>query len=77
MKVTISDDGSAVLPAEVLARYGLEPGDQVHLVEHRDYLVVRRVFDDPIRDAAGILAGPGRSLTEVLLEERARDVERE
>lgn len=72
----VSAKGWVVIPAALRHKYGLTPGALVEITEEDDQLVLRPAMLDPIRGLHGILAG-GKSLTRALLDERAREVERE
>jgi AbrB family looped-hinge helix DNA binding protein len=74
--LTVSNKGWVVIPAEYRRRYGLKPGSKLMLVDYGGILALVPAHKDPIREGAGLLAG-GPSLTEALLEERARERERE
>lgn len=71
----MSKKGWVVIPAEYRRRYGLKPGDTILIVDYGGVLALVPPLDDPIRQAQGMLQGT--SLTEALLEERARERERE
>ena len=74
--VPILPDGQVEIPAELRDRYGLKPGDYVSFVENEGKLVLVRAPEEPILRAEGMLArDDGRSLTEVLLDEHARELE--
>jgi AbrB family looped-hinge helix DNA binding protein len=76
MPLTISSKGWVVIPADLRKKYGLKPGDAVNIVDYGGVLALIPAFEDPVRQARGMLAG-GESLTALLLEERGRDRERE
>jgi AbrB family looped-hinge helix DNA binding protein len=72
----ISAERGIIIPPEVRARHGLKPGDHIHFIDDGEQLILVRASEDPIRKAEGMLAREdGRSLTKVLLEEHARELE--
>jgi AbrB family looped-hinge helix DNA binding protein len=73
---TISSKGWIVIPADLRKKYGLKPGDGVHVVDYGGVLMLVPELKDPIKEGLGLLAG-GPSLTQDLLEERRRDLEAE
>ena len=73
---TISAKGWVVIPAAYRKKYGIKPGDRVRIVDYGGVLSLVPDLSDPIRDAAGMLQGQS-SLTAALLEDRARDRQRE
>jgi AbrB family looped-hinge helix DNA binding protein len=72
----MSSKGWIVIPADLRKKYGLKPGDAVHVIDYGGVLMLVPALGDPIRQGLGLLAG-GPSLTEDLLEERRRDLEAE
>jgi AbrB family looped-hinge helix DNA binding protein len=76
MAIKVSQKGWVVIPAELRRKYGLEPGDEVQVVDYGGVLSLIPVSEDPIEVAAGMLKG-NTSLTEALLKERAKDKARE
>jgi AbrB family looped-hinge helix DNA binding protein len=76
MRLTISSKGWVVIPADLRKKYGLKPGDAVNIVDYGGVLALVPALKDPVREAMGLLEGPG-SLTELLLEERRKDRDRE
>ena len=75
--VKVSAKGWIVIPAEIRRRYGIKPGDEVHIVDYAGTLVVVPKLEHPVDDAFGILAGDGPRLTEELLRERREELELE
>lgn len=71
----ISGKGWIVIPKELRDKYGIKPGDRVHVVDYRGIAIIP-AMKDPIRDALGMLQD-GPSLTEALVEDRRRERERE
>ena len=76
MKAKVSTKGWVVIPAALRKRHGLKPGS---LVEFRDLdgriVIIPRV-KDPIETLYGKFAAE-TSLTKALLEDRAKELERE
>ncbi|MBI4213362.1 MAG: AbrB/MazE/SpoVT family DNA-binding domain-containing protein [Chloroflexi bacterium] len=75
MKTTLTQRGQTVVPAELRRRYGLREGDQLEWVDTGNGLRVIPLPADPVAALRG--RGKGERLLERLLEERARDRERE
>lgn len=75
--VKVSAKGWIVIPADIRKRYGINPGDEVHIVDYAGTLVIVPKLKDPVNDALGLLADGGPSLTEDLLKERRRELQRE
>ena len=73
---TISQKGWIVIPAEYRRKYDLQAGDRVRLVDYGGVLAIVPALKDPVKDAHGLVKAK-RSLTQALLEERARERERE
>lgn len=77
MSLRISNKGWIVIPAELRKKYDLNPGKAVQIVDYGGVLAIVPALDDPIREAAGMLAQPGRSLTKLLLEEHRQELDHE
>ena len=75
----VGPKGQVVLPKEMRDELGIAPGDEVMFDRGDDQIVVRkaRTKAEIIDDLYGSLAGPGKPLTELLVESRRRDRERE
>ncbi|MBX3054648.1 MAG: AbrB/MazE/SpoVT family DNA-binding domain-containing protein [Caldilineaceae bacterium] len=69
---TISAKGWIVIPVEMRRKYGLNPGEQVLLVDYGGVLSIVPSFADPIGQAAGHFRG-NNSLIEALLADRSRE----
>ncbi|SMC56576.1 AbrB/MazE/SpoVT family DNA-binding domain-containing protein [Janibacter indicus] len=71
--VTLGQECSLVIPADVRAALGLAPGDEVHLHVEGRRVVIERQADAvaELRSFASSLP-PGRSLVDELLAERRR-----
>ncbi len=68
MKVTVSQKGWVVIPAELRKKHNLHPGSEVQVVDYGGVLALVPKLDDPVRQAAGLLKG-GKSLTRALVAE--------
>lgn len=77
-KVIISEKGQICLPAALRRKLGLHRGDRLAIEEVEGALVLRPLPPHPLLALRGALAGPtGERLTDLLLQERAADRERE
>jgi AbrB family looped-hinge helix DNA binding protein len=74
--LTVSPKGWIVIPAELRKKYDLQPGTNVVLVDYGGVISIVPAMSNPIEESAGRLKGR-RSLTKALLEERARERQRE
>ncbi len=74
--VKVSKKGWVVIPRDIRERHGIRPGDRVHIVDYAGRIAIVPALKEPIRQGRGLLKG-GPSLTEALLEERRRELERE
>ena len=74
--VKVSGKGWVVIPQKIRKRYGIRPGDTVHIVDYAGHITIVPVAKDPIAAGRGMLKG-GPSLSETLLEERRWERERE
>ena len=79
MTLTISNKGWVVIPSELRRKYNLMPGMRVQIVDYGGVLVLVPAMEEPVRQAAGLLAGKDRRrpLTEALVEEHRRELENE
>lgn len=75
----VGPKGQVVLPKDMRDELGIAPGDEVTFNRTDDRIVVRkaRTKTEIIERLRGALAGPGKPLTEALIESRRRDRERE
>jgi len=73
---TVSQKGWIVIPADLRKKYHLKPGTKVAVMDFSDGVTLVPVPDDPIDAVVGMFRD-GPSLTDVLLEERRRDIELE
>jgi len=76
MKAKVSTKGWVVIPAALRRRHGLKPGALVEFRELSGKIVIIPRVTDVIEDLYGKLAGE-TSLTKALLEDRAKELERE
>ncbi len=74
--LTVSTKGWVVIPAALRRKYGLKPGTKVKIVDYGGVLALVPLFEDPIQEAMGMLAGDP-SLTDALLAERKLETDRE
>jgi len=63
MIVKVSSKGQIVLPASVRRSIGIEPGDELVVVEWGGAVYLVPKLNDPIREAKGILKRLGSTLT--------------
>ena len=69
----VGPKGQVVIPKDLRAQLGIEPGDEVSFWRHDDHVAVRPTRERPA--LRGRFAGAG--LAEILESERAADRERE
>ena len=74
--VKVSKKGWVVIPHDIRERHGIRPGDRVHIVDYGGQIALVPALRDPVHDLRGMFKG-GPSLTEALLEERRKDLQRE
>ena len=72
----VTSKGQLVIPADVRRRHNIKKGIRLVLEERGEEIVLRPASPEYFDQFAGIFKGKG-SLTKTLLEERARDRERE
>ena len=75
-RAKVSTKGWVVIPAPLRKKYGLEPGSTVEIFDAEGRIILFPGMKDPIEEAHGMLA-EGPSLTQELLAERAKELERE
>jgi AbrB family looped-hinge helix DNA binding protein len=75
VEAKISEKGWIVIPARLREKYGLKPGDQVHVVDYGGVVSIVPTSVDPVSHAAGMLKGRG-SLTKALHEEHRKERKR-
>lgn len=76
MQAKVSAKGWIVIPAALRHRYGLKPGTIVNVEDTGEKIAISPQRQAPYKKARGMLAN-GSSLTDELLAERAKDLERE
>lgn len=74
--VIVSKKGWVVIPKKIRERYGIEPGDELAVVDYAETIVLVPKKGDPIERLRGMVKG-GPSLTQELLEDRRLERERE
>lgn len=67
--------GQIVIPAQLRRKYGIKDGTKIIITDIGDAIVLKPVTEQYLRNLQGSLKGKGG--LKVLLEERARDKERE
>jgi len=67
--------GQIVIPAALRKKYGIKDGTKIIITDVGDAIVLKPVTEQYLRNLQGSLKGKGG--LKVLLEERARDRERE
>jgi AbrB family looped-hinge helix DNA binding protein len=74
--VTISSKYQVVIPKDLRKKLKIRAGQKVSAVEENGHVALVPVPDDPIEYLCGAAEGEP-SMTQALLEERARDLEHE
>lgn len=72
----VTSKGQLVVPAKLRRKYGIKPGTKVRFLERDHEIIFQPMTNEYIRSVCGMLKSE-TSLTKALLEERARDKERE
>lgn len=73
---SVTSKGQLVVPARLRRRYGIKAGTKIRFIERPDGILFQPVTPEYIRSVCGMLSSD-TSVTADLLEERARDRERE
>lgn len=73
---TVTSKGQLVIPIRLRRRYGIKAGTKIRFIERGKEIVLQPLTPAYIRSLRGVLKDYP-SLTRDLLEERARDKERE
>ncbi len=76
MAQKLSSKGWIVIPADIRKKYGLRPGDEVHVIDYGGVISLVPALKDPINDSYGMLKG-AELLLDDLLEQRRRELEAE
>ena len=74
--VTVSRKGWVVIPSDIRRRYGIRPGDKVHIIDFGGRIAIVPASKDPISESYGMFKG-GPSMTKGLLEDRRQELEKE
>jgi len=72
----LSAKGWVVIPSQIRKRYGLQPGDRVHVRDDDGQITLIPALKDPIRDLRGIFKGRPSMAADLVAEHR-REVERD
>ena len=72
----VTTKGQIVIPAKIRRRLNIKRGTKLYIEERGDELVIKAVTPEYFEKIAGVLQTKGR-LSKALLEERAKDKERE
>jgi AbrB family looped-hinge helix DNA binding protein len=72
----VTTKGQLVIPAKIRRKYGIKPGTKVCFIELDGELLFQPVTKEYIRSVCGMLRSE-TSVAKELLEERAKDKERE
>lgn len=72
----VSSKGQLVVPARVRRKYGIKPGTKVRFIERGNEILLQPVTKEYVRSLCGLLKSE-TSMSKALLQERAKDKERE
>jgi AbrB family looped-hinge helix DNA binding protein len=73
--VTVSEKGAIVIPKQIRERFGICPGDRVHVMDWGGEIVLAKIPPgDPIERGLGLLKGGSM---QHILEEKRRELEEE
>jgi AbrB family looped-hinge helix DNA binding protein len=75
MDTHLSTKGQVIIPVELRRKYKLEPGMRLRVVDTGEGILLTPVTEQDVAKLRGILKGS--DALKILLEERARDAERE
>lgn len=64
--------GQIVIPAAIRKRYGIEPGQEMQIMEYGGVIYLVPPVEDPIKAACGLLPSKP-SLSQKLLKERKKE----
>ncbi|MBN1384391.1 MAG: AbrB/MazE/SpoVT family DNA-binding domain-containing protein [Elusimicrobia bacterium] len=68
--------GQIVIPSKIRRKHGIKKGTKICFVDKGDEIILKPLTKDYFEKMAGILKSKGK-LTQELLQDRARDKERE
>jgi len=72
----VTTKGQIVIPSKIRRRHNIKRGTKLHIEERGDELILKAVTPAYFEKIAGVLQTKGK-LSKTLLEERAKDKERE
>jgi len=72
----VTTKGQIVIPSKIRRKYNIKKGTKLFIEENGTEIILKPVTPEYIEKLAGILETKGK-LTKLLLEERAKDRERE
>lgn len=72
----VTTKGQIVIPSKIRRKYNIKKGTKLYIEENGAEIILKPVTPEYIEKLAGILGTKGK-LTKLLLEERAKDKERE
>ena len=72
----VTTKGQIVIPAKIRRRLNIKRGTRLYIEERGDELIIKAVTPGYFEKIAGVLQTKGK-LSKALLEERAKDKERE
>lgn len=72
----VTTKGQIVIPSKIRRRLNIKKGTKLYIEEKGDELCLKPITPEYYKKLAGVLATKGK-LTKALLEERAKDQERE
>jgi len=75
METYVTVKGQIVIPASLRRKYGIKDGTKIIITDIGDAIVLKPVTEQYLRNLQGSLKGKGG--LKVMLEERAKDRERE
>jgi AbrB family looped-hinge helix DNA binding protein len=77
MTTTIATSkGQIVIPSKIRRRWNIKSGTKFHIEEGNNEIILKPLTSEYIKNIAGILGTKGK-LTKTLLEERAKDKNKE
>lgn len=69
---TVSTKGQLVIPSEIREALQIQPGTRMVVMQEENRIILQPVNERFLKETRGITAG-GRSLSDMLLEERRQD----